>query len=176
MFSNIIFVCLLLLVPDLLVWTGMVDGAGIGSKIICSSISLVQVLFMLNVFTKLAGRITRTRLFFICFLMLVVPKAFFALVGWPCGWWAGVGAAVVLILIFAYGFICGWVRLKVRYEEIAFPTLPKEFDGYRILQFSDLTQELPAIEKAGVPAYPQNVEYLRREGPLKLVRIRYSIC
>lgn len=138
MFSNIIFACLLLLVPDLLVWTGMVDGAGIGSKIICSSISLVQVLFMLNVFTKLAGRITRTRLFFICFLMLVVPKAFFALVGWPCGWWAGVGAAVVLILIFAYGFICGWVRLKVRYEEIAFPTLPKEFDGYRILQFSDL--------------------------------------
>lgn len=116
----------------------MVDGAGIGSKIVCSAVSLVQVLFMLNLFRRRINRLTRTRLFYVCFLMLVLPKAAFALVGWLGGWWTGIVAAVVLILLFIYGFTYGWVRLKVRNEEMAFPDLPREFDGYRILQFSDL--------------------------------------
>lgn len=138
MLSNLIFICLLLIVPDLIVWTGLVDGAGIGSKIVCSAVSLVQVLFMLNLFRRRINRLTRTKLFYVCFLMLVLPKAAFALVGWLGGWWTGIVAAVVLILIFIYGFTYGWVRLKVRNEEMAFPDLPREFDGYRILQFSDL--------------------------------------
>lgn len=138
MLSNLIFICLLLIVPDLIVWTGMVDGADIGSKIACSAVSLIQLLFMLNVFNRRSNRITRTRLFFICFLMLVLPKVVFALVGWLGGWWAGIVAAIVLIVIFVYGFTYGWVRLKVRNEEMVFPDLPKAFDGYRILQFSDL--------------------------------------
>ena len=138
MYSNLIFACLLLLVPDLLVWTGMVAGAGIGSKTVCSTVTLIQLLIMLNFLTKWTSWITRTRLFFICFLMLVLPKVVFALVGWPLGWCAGMIAALVLMMTFTYGFTYGWVKLKIRHEEIVSSQLPVSFDGYRILQFSDL--------------------------------------
>lgn len=37
-----------------------------------------------------------------------------------------------------YGFIFGWQRLKVNEIMLVFENLPTAFDGYRIVQLSDL--------------------------------------
>lgn len=52
----------------------------------------------------------------------------------------GVGLVVAgMLALFAfYGLLFGWKTLDVKELEMAFPDLPAEFDGYRIVQLSDL--------------------------------------
>ena len=83
--------------------------------------------------------------------LLIVPKAVFALcsfLGWQwcrlrkkrlnwgnlIGFFLAVGSIVALI----YGSTIGFSRLKVRHLEYANNQLPKSFDGYRVVLFSDL--------------------------------------
>ena len=57
-------------------------------------------------------------------------------------WWVRRGRAIVLPVaawgIAAYGFACGIMLPGVREVELAYPDLPQELDGYRIVQLSDL--------------------------------------
>ncbi len=59
-----------------------------------------------------------------------LKRRFFAFVGW--------GLAVVVIVVYAYGSLVGFYEFEVRRVEIAFDDLPPAFDGYRIVQFSDV--------------------------------------
>ena len=49
----------------------------------------------------------------------------------------GLLAAVAAIYIIIYGSSAGFYDIKVRRVELSFTDLPKAFDGYRIVQFSD---------------------------------------
>ena len=51
---------------------------------------------------------------------------------------AGILAAAVVCVAFFYGFTRGWKRLETKEIEIASADLPTAFDGYRIVQLSDL--------------------------------------
>ena len=57
-------------------------------------------------------------------------------------WWVRRGRTVVLSVVAwglaAYGFVCGIMLPGVREAELAYPGLPQELDGYRIVQLSDL--------------------------------------
>ena len=57
-------------------------------------------------------------------------------------WWVRRGRAVVLPVVAwglaAYGFVGGIMLPGVREVELAYPDLPGELDGYRIVQLSDL--------------------------------------
>lgn len=138
MIPNMFFFLLILLLPDLLVWLGLVDGAGLGSKVACSAISVLMLLMMAALYARWFGRLRRMRLFFLCFIMLAMPKTLFALVSWPFGFGAGIVVALLAMMVFAYGFIAGWLKLKVHQEVMYSKDLPKAFDGYRVLHFSDL--------------------------------------
>lgn len=78
------------------------------------------------------------RLLFGAMLCFALPKLVFIaaslLVPWP---WAIAVTAIVLLCV-GYGFLFGWARLTVRHETFTFSELPRLFDGYRILHFSDL--------------------------------------
>ncbi len=50
----------------------------------------------------------------------------------------GMMVGIVVIGIAVYGFTIGWKRVTVREVEINFPDLPVAFDGYKIVQLSDL--------------------------------------
>ena len=80
-----------------------------------------------------------------------VPEFVFALcsfVGWCCKRWfhtsrnhgrkVGYVLAVVAFFTFIYGFTLGFRKLEVKHLTIYVKDLPKSFEGYRIVQFSDI--------------------------------------
>ena len=73
--------------------------------------------------------------------LVVAPAALFAfcsLFGTRKGKRVGLALAAVTVFCYAYGSFVGPYQLKVRHVELSFPDLPREFDGYRIVQVSDL--------------------------------------
>ncbi len=81
---------------------------------------------------------TLMRMIFGSILVFVLPGIIFLML-WPLlGWMAGVIGAGVLILLVAYGFFFGWRHIVVREATCWSSLLPKAFDGYRILQLSDI--------------------------------------
>ena len=61
------------------------------------------------------------------------------LVLWPLvGWRWALVLPTVWIVLMAYGFFCGWRHLVVRSATCSSPLLPAAFDGYRVVQLSDI--------------------------------------
>lgn len=72
--------------------------------------------------------------------LFVAPKVLFSLCslcgknGWKASW-----VLIPLIwIVLLYGSFIGNRQFEVKYVELEFADLPKAFDGYRIVQFSDL--------------------------------------
>lgn len=75
------------------------------------------------------------------YMIEVVARGPFALaVVFSKGWWRIIGAIVsfTIIAIFFYGMAVTRTDYEVRNVKIESCNLPKSFDGYRVLQFSDL--------------------------------------
>ena len=79
--------------------------------------------------------------FFLLMAFVIVPLVVFFLCRWllPRRWGKKVGIAVALVLMLfaAYGMLVGYEQLEIHQVEYASKDLPKAFDGYRIVQFSD---------------------------------------
>ena len=79
--------------------------------------------------------------FFLLMAFVIVPLVIFFLCRWllPRRWGKKVGIAVALVLMLfaAYGMFVGYEQLEIHQVEYASKDLPKAFDGYRIVQFSD---------------------------------------
>lgn len=71
-------------------------------------------------------------------LLIAVPGLLFLLT-WPLAGscWA-MALAVAWVLLMVYGFFFGWRHFVVRSATCQSPLLPKEFDGYRVVQLSDI--------------------------------------
>ena len=86
--------------------------------------------------------IARFAILFCQVLIFIGIPALFALL---CRWlaprkywkWAALACTLLLWGIIAYGVFVGFEELEVRQVEYASADLPKAFDGYRIVQFSD---------------------------------------
>ena len=89
--------------------------------------------------------------FFMSYMILALPKALFMLLSllgrglallWPgaepAATVVSLTASVLLLLVMVYGTFCGPTRLRVTHVEFASADLPAAFDGYRIVQLSDL--------------------------------------
>lgn len=49
----------------------------------------------------------------------------------------GWSIALLIVLVYAYGTFVGFNKLEVKHLVLTFDDLPEQFDGYRIVQFSD---------------------------------------
>ena len=89
-------------------------------------------------------------LFLLCYALTVVPKAVFSLchaLGLTLSrWWskgpaagvaAGSVAAIATVCAVLYGTFKGFYDFEVVHVELSFSDLPKSFDGYRIVHWSD---------------------------------------
>lgn len=70
-------------------------------------------------------------------LVMGFPGIVFLLL-WPISWKVGLGGLLVMWMLIAYGFIFGWRRIIVRTTTCESALLPVSFDGYRVLQLSDI--------------------------------------
>ena len=82
-------------------------------------------------------------------ILVLVGMAFFIcwFIGWCVmhlfhtqrnyGYWAGGAVVLFAVYIIIYGFTTGFRKLDVRRITFSSADLPKEFDGYRIVHFSD---------------------------------------
>ncbi len=81
---------------------------------------------------------TQMRLLFGAFLIILIPGLLF-LLQWPLmGWRLALLLPAAWELLMAYGFFFGWRHLIVRRATCTSPLLPKAFDGYKVLQLSDI--------------------------------------
>lgn len=77
------------------------------------------------------------------FLLLVgifcIPKFVFALLSAipKIGVWAGLATALGIVGMILWGITIGFTQLRVRRIVYESPVVPKAFDGYKIVQFSD---------------------------------------
>ena len=81
---------------------------------------------------------TLMRLLYASTLLLLIPGLLF-LIAWPLIGlhWAWI-PAVLWEAAMAYGFFFGWRHIVVRTTSCTSPLLPQSFDGYRIVQLSDI--------------------------------------
>ncbi len=122
------------------------------------TLSLLFLLFGDN-FTSM--RVRLTGIYMILFLTLTVPKSLFVLISLLgrllsslCCLLAcrvktklyinimfdvlGVAVACLGVYFILYGSVCGWRRFEVKEVAFTHPDVPEAFDGYRIVQISDL--------------------------------------
>lgn len=71
-------------------------------------------------------------------LLIAVPAVLF-LVVWPfVGWCWALLLPILWEMLMAYGFFFGWRHVIVRRATCVSPLLPASFNGYRVLQLSDI--------------------------------------
>lgn len=81
---------------------------------------------------------TMLRIFFSLLLLSALPKLLFAaIVPWTNVWIALI-PALAIITLFIYGFCFGWRHLIVRHATCVSSDVPETFNGYRIMQLSDM--------------------------------------
>lgn len=133
----LLIILLAVVIPDVIIWDWIFPSLCVGWKLLLCLPTLVVFASMWATMTGRWGHNLSIRMFFGSLLLLAFPKLVFALIAWPFGWIAGLTVAVLVLFLFAYGFMYGWLRLAVKRETLEFADLPKAFDGYRILQISD---------------------------------------
>ena len=148
--SLIIIFASLLLIPDLYIWYFFLRKKKIGWVLLfflpLIYTLMVGVLMFLGKNTPLLSRI----LFYVL-LCLSLPKATFTvgdIISQVIGHWSkkgrkiGMGISVALALVVfsaaVYSCTAGVKKLEVKEQELAFENLPAGFDGYRVVQISDL--------------------------------------
>ena len=145
----VVFLLFLVLLPDVYIWFSFVRGSSL----------IVSVLHWLPTFVVLVSMLifgtnrspTALQVTFFLVVCLTFPKLLFAVVSLlgkgiaifvPKAFCVGnVVALVVLLIAFVlavYGSTMGWKRLQVNEQTLHFATLPESFDGYKIVQISDL--------------------------------------
>lgn len=136
-FFTILFV-ILLIAPDIYIGYEYVYKQGSTALDILWYVPTALTLLCFVLANRGVWHNTSMRLFIGLVLCVALPKLLFALLQFVTGPWIALGAAVALLLVFVYGFFFGWRRIVVRNATCVSPLLPKAFDGYRILQLSDL--------------------------------------
>lgn len=156
MILPIILFLILLIAPDVYLWLHLVEP--LKTWWISTIWFVPTALSLLSFFMARAGFYHNTfmRIMFAFILIFALPKIIFILLDFFVMWQIALGAALMVDLISLYGFFFGWRRIIVRETVCESNLLPDSFNGYRILQFSDLH----------VGTYIQNPKSIK-----KLVRI-----
>ncbi len=151
-----LFFALLLILPDVYIWWRYIrpaDSVWLNAIWFLPSAGIIAtfVIFRMGIYHN-----TFLRTFIGMTLCIGMPKLLFSLLQFILPTAAALICALLLIAAFIYGFFFGWRRIVVRTATCESALLPQSFDGYRILQMSDLH----------IGTFRQNPSFIR-----KLVRV-----
>lgn len=151
MLKYIAFFILLMLVPDFYIWrTFTRHCTSVWPTVLVVLPTLLALLLMLYS-AVCPSAMWAFKAFFMILVCIAVPKLLFllvAIVGEGAGWLIpaarGIllkGAVAVGVMAFGvqvFGSVWGWQRLGVNHVGIRVDRLPEGFEGYRIVQLSDI--------------------------------------
>ena len=147
LFFVVLFVAIL---ADLYIWDNHLRRLAVGWQVL--HFLPVTILMVAIIILAIQGMNTLLfRIIFIVLLCVVLPQLLLL-----CFWGAGkiftkaapALGAIGLVVAFCvsaacfYGLVWGWRHLVVQRQTITVPDLPKEFDGFRIVQLSDMHLEM----------------------------------
>ena len=146
---TILIILLFFLLPDLYISLALMRGAAWWTHVLLWLPAVVALCVLVSSRNGISA--TKTQLFTGLVLCLTLPQivlTVFSLLGklaglaWPqaasIGNGIGIAAGVVIALLALYGLFFGWKALTVKEVELSFAELPEAFDGYKIVQLSDL--------------------------------------
>lgn len=146
----VILLLLLLLVPDLYLWHHLMRQFHWAWQLVYW-LPLLATIIMMTLMRSPVAEPWMFRCMSILVLCVSLPKLFFflfSIIGQILGRvipvalkvmdGAGITVASAMLCIIIYGLFIGWKQLTVNEVELTFDDLPKEFDGYRIVQLSDM--------------------------------------
>lgn len=136
-FFAVLFV-VLLVAPDVYIATEYINPSASGIVKVLWWLPTVLTLTCFVLANREIMHNTSMRLFFALVLCVALPKLLFVILQFVLSPLAALVTALVPVAIFAYGFFFGWRRIVVRKAVCESELLPQSFDGYRILQLSDL--------------------------------------
>ena len=147
----ILLALLLTVLPDIYIWFSYLHGHSSPWSWLYWLPLAVIILSLVMGFVIGVAPMTFLSIFFVLVLGTVLPKLMFTIVsllGRGVGYVlpqaphvaniAGVALAGLMLISAIYGFAYGWKKLTVVDVEVASERIPKAFDGYRLVQLSDL--------------------------------------
>ena len=83
---------------------------------------------------------TTTNIFLLVMVLVCIPKILFSLFSFipKVGEYIGLAVSIGIIYIVIYGVTIGFTQMRVKHITYASSDVPKSFDGYKIVQFSDI--------------------------------------
>lgn len=145
-----ILIFIIIALPDFYIWQSYVQG----KKPIFSCLYWLPLLTMVVAFIMgMNGVMTyyTLRVFFVLFICVAIPKLVFAVIAMIGSLMSkfttkvklvrtGLTLSVIVVVIgfSIYGFTVGWKRLDIVEQVIESSDLPPAFNGFRIVQLSDL--------------------------------------
>lgn len=138
MLRPLILLFLMVIVPDTYLWQMYVGDWPLLGQMVFGMTTLVMVLGLIMMPCNWFPHNFSVRLLFGSALCVALPKLVFLMTDLLLPWPLALAAACLVVCCVCYGFFFGWLRLSIRHVSFSFPQLPSSFDGYRILQFSDL--------------------------------------
>lgn len=141
----------LFVLPDYYIWLEFINGNTDTLWSLLYWLPTAAAILLMIIAAVGVYNISRIRIFFGLFTCIAVPKLLFtisSLIGLVIHHLTydstdlpniiGITLAIISCGLFTYGFVFGWRMLKVRDIKIESPDLPRVFDGYKILQITDL--------------------------------------
>ena len=164
----------LFVLPDYYIWHEFISGCVPDIWSIAYWLPTASAVVLMIVAVSGMYSIRRMRIFFGILTCIALPKLLFVIVsliglclttstGISAGTYniAGIIVAIAACSVFTYGFVFGWRMLKVRDTTLESSAVPEAFDGYRILQISDLHLGTFESKKRLVRAIVAKVHALR---------------
>ena len=147
----IVLAILILTLPDLYIWFSFVRGnVGLVWKILYW-VPLLATLMCIGFALMGVHQPLLLKLFFMLLLCIAIPKLLFTVVSLAgrgvglllpaaakIGNWTGVAVSFVSIGIFIYGLTSGWKELVTKEITETSADVPEAFNGYRLVQLSDI--------------------------------------
>lgn len=133
----VLFFVVALIIPDCRVWWLLVS-VGV-PRLVALACFIPTLITIFSFMAFISGRYHNTfmRLFFIFVLIIALPKFIFVIF-FILSPMIAIVIALAILLVMVYGFVWGWRRIVVKRTTCSSPRLPEEFNGYKVVQLSDL--------------------------------------
>lgn len=151
------FFILIILVPDIYIWLHYYRTRYLHNRVVrvlwwLPCLCMIVYTVALSTIRNFAPTdLTWLNTYLCLFGLFIFPKALFALCSWlgsalraifhtryNYGHRIGLAVGAIGVLAYIYGLAFGVGRIVVRQVDLSFQDLPKEFEGFRILQISDI--------------------------------------